>query len=271
MNESIKSCIKSLPPLPESVAQIQRICAMPDASLADLSAVVEKDPMITANLLRAANSPFYGFSREIKNVQQAVSLFGMATVKGLALSGAIKNVLKIDLSPYDMTPSDFATISQVHFAFVNSWIKNVSRPALDVLAPSAFLHLTGAVVIAQDILNQRKTEDFKKLLAEGAVVCDAERAIVGVSTPHVTAEIFEHWRFDTSMIEAIRASEYPNEAPSELKFNASVLATARLAFPVGRKAGEETFAKASEFSASCNFDVKLLQAAAQDTLEKLNA
>lgn len=271
MNESIKSSIKSLPPLPESVAQIQRICAMPDASLADLSAVVEKDPMITANLLRAANSPFYGFSREIKNVQQAVSLFGMATVKGLALSGAIKNVLKIDLSPYGMTQNDFANISQAHFAFVNSWIKVVSRPALDILAPSAFLHLTGSVVIAQELVAQNKSAEFSAILAEGKNFCDAEFAVLEVNTPTITAEIFEHWRFDVSMIDAIRASANPSEATSEQKFNASVLATARIAFPLGAKASDETFKAAAEFASKFNFDAKLVLAAAEETLEKLNA
>lgn len=268
MNESIKSSIKSLPPLPESVAQIQRICAMPDASLADLSAVVEKDPMITANLLRAANSPFYGFSREIKNVNQAVSLFGMATVKGLALSGAIKNALKIDLTPYNLTPSDFAELSQLQNVFVTAWIKNINRAALDILSPASFLHLTGAVVIAQEIVNQKKSEDFKKLLADGSTTCSAEHTIVGTSTPCVTAEIFEHWRFDASMIKAIRASENPKEAKGEDKFLGGVLAVARMAFPLGTKASEETIQKASDLAKELDLDIKVMQTAAKDSLER---
>jgi HD-like signal output (HDOD) protein len=118
MNDSLISKIKTLPLLPDTITQIRRICANPESSVGDLIKVVEKDPMITANLLKAANSPFYGFSREIKSVSQAVSLFGMSTVKGLALSNAVKKLLSVDLEPYGITPESFADISSLQNALM---------------------------------------------------------------------------------------------------------------------------------------------------------
>jgi hypothetical protein len=107
MNENILKKIKSLPPLPKSVMQIQQITSDPNASIADLIKVVKEDPMLTANLLKAANSPLYGFSRQIKNVDQAISLFGMSTVKGFALSSAVRSTMKIDLSAYGISEDKF--------------------------------------------------------------------------------------------------------------------------------------------------------------------
>ena len=62
INQNLLTRIKGLPPLPDSVIKIQQICADPNAGVGDLVKVVDKDPLLTANLLKAANSPLYGFS-----------------------------------------------------------------------------------------------------------------------------------------------------------------------------------------------------------------
>lgn len=69
--------------------------------------MVEKDPMLTANILRSANSPLYGFSQEITTIARAISLFGMATIRGFALSSTIKKSFSINLEPYGITTQDF--------------------------------------------------------------------------------------------------------------------------------------------------------------------
>ena len=84
MNESIYKRIKALPPLDDTVTKIQAICKNENSSLNDLSQIIEKDPMLTANILRSANSPLYGFSREVTTISRAVALFGMATISGFA-------------------------------------------------------------------------------------------------------------------------------------------------------------------------------------------
>ena len=96
MNEAIYKNIKSLPPLDDTVVQIQRVCQDENSNLSDLVAIVERDPTLTANILHSANSPLYGFSREISTIQQAVNLFGMATIRGFALYGAVKKSFNID-------------------------------------------------------------------------------------------------------------------------------------------------------------------------------
>jgi HD-like signal output (HDOD) protein len=118
MNENILKKIKSLPPLPKSVMEIQKITSDPDGSIGDLIKVVKEDPMLTANLLKAANSPLYGFSRQIKNVDQAVSLFGMSTVKGFAVASAVRSSMKIDLSAYGLSETKFVSVSQLQNALV---------------------------------------------------------------------------------------------------------------------------------------------------------
>jgi HD-like signal output (HDOD) protein len=56
--------IKSLPALPSSVTKIQELCGERDVNISKLIEVIEKDPMLSANILKSVNSPLYGMSKE---------------------------------------------------------------------------------------------------------------------------------------------------------------------------------------------------------------
>jgi len=223
MNESILARIRSLPPLPETIIELQKVCSNPDASLMDLAKVIEKDPMVTANLIKAANSPFYGFSREIASVAQAVSLFGMSTVKGIAMSNSVSSALKIDLAPYGIAPHRFAEISAMQNALLQRWKPSNDKHDMDLLITASFLQETGKVVIAQEVVKMGKTEEFKAHLEQAESISDVEKMYVGETTAGITAAIFEQWRFEEHLIEAIRASDNPLDAEDGMKTCAGVL------------------------------------------------
>lgn len=223
MNEAILKKIKSLPPMPETVTQIQVICNNPNSSIGELIKIVEKDPSLVANLLKAANSPLYGFSREIKNVSQAVSLFGMATVKGFAIASAVRSSFKMDLAPYGMNTNDFVRLSELQNALTVNWYKKSSRDKLEVLAPTSFLLEIGIVVVADYLKKEGKDKDFLNALKEGKERSDLEKEFVGETSEAVAAKTFEHWNFETLMVESIKNIGEPEDAPEEAAEFAKVL------------------------------------------------
>jgi HD-like signal output (HDOD) protein len=251
MNESILARIRSLPPLPETILELQKVCSNPEASLLDLAKVVEKDPMVTANLIKAANSPFYGFSREIASVAQAVSLFGMSTVKGIAMSNSVSSVLKIDLAPYGIAPHKFAEISAIQNALLQKWKPTNDRHELDLLITASFLQEIGKVVIAQEIIKLGKTAEFKAHLDQVESISDVEKLYIGETTAGITAAVFEQWRFEEHLTEAIRASDSPLDAEEGMRLCAGVLhITKTLVNPLGmfsEKAIEEARIKATAY------------------------
>jgi CheY-like chemotaxis protein len=68
--------IDDLPTLPTVFAEVDRLCKNPDVGANELSKVIETDPSITLKLLSLANSDFFGFSRKINTVLDAISLLG---------------------------------------------------------------------------------------------------------------------------------------------------------------------------------------------------
>ena len=220
ISELILRQIKNLPPLPKSVLEVQKITNDPNASIRDLVNVIKDDPLITANLLKAANSPLYGFTRQIKTIDQAVALFGMSTVKGFVISFAVRNALKFDLSAYGITEERFHEVSRKRNALAINWYKK-ERSKLDIIATDSFLIDVGAVVISLVLNSQGKTEEFKKELnIENRY--KVELKYVGGTTADVTAEIFKHWHFGNDLIEPMANIDIPSKTEEYFEYAASL-------------------------------------------------
>ncbi len=214
MESDILSHIKNLPPLPKSVLEVQRITNEPNSSIKDLVKVIKDDPMITANLLKAANSPLYGFTKQIKTIDQAVSLFGMNTIKGFVISFAIRNTLKFDLSAYGISESQFHDVATKRNAIAINWYR-LKREKLDIIATDSFLIDLGAVVISLYLISKDKAEEFKKRLTPENRY-DLEKEFTGFNTTQITAEIFKHWHFADELITPIANIDTPNDEYSKV-------------------------------------------------------
>ena len=226
MDNNIIKKIKSLPPLDDTVIMIQRISTDKNSSLRDLVRVVERDPMLTANILKSANSPLYGFSKEIKNIGNAISLFGMATIRGFALSSAIKDNIKIDLKPYRIDNNSFLNISTVQSAIMFKWYSKVDRSMLDILQPASFLMEVGKIIIAHELIEQNRDTEFQeKLKQENDLekLSNLEKEMVGFTNEEVTAKIFEKWNLEDELIGSIQFSNMPNLANQHIQAYAKAL------------------------------------------------
>lgn len=256
MTEDILKKIKQLPPLPESAMQIEAVYQSPDSTFNDMVKILEKDPLLTADILKAANSPLYGFSREINAISQAVGLFGMGTVRGFALASIVKKSFALDLSPYGINSDMFSMLSKKQHGLTTAWCLRKEGRLLGILSPASFLVEIGKVLIAQQIIADKSQQKFKDALLELQDVEAAEREVVGVDTPEVSATIFEHWRFESGVISVIRNCEDPDNAKEEFKKAAQILQVVRTAVPINGVITEASIAKAKELIVKYGLDME---------------
>jgi len=256
MTEEILKKIKQLPPLPESAMQIEAVYQDPDSTFNDMVKILEKDPLLTADILKAANSPLYGFSREINAISQAVGLFGMGTVRGFALASIVKKSFTLDLSPYGITNEMFSELSKKQHGLMTSWCLKKENRLLGVLSPAAFLVEIGKVLIAQQVMAEKKEEEFRDALAELQDVEAAELEIVGADTPEVSATIFEQWKFEEGLVDVIRNCRNPEAATDEDKRAASILHVVRVAVPINGVVTDESVAAARELIEKYELDME---------------
>ena len=256
MTEEILKKIKQLPPLPESAMQIEEVYKDPDSTFNDMAKILEKDPLLTADILKAANSPLYGFSREINAISQAVGLFGMGTVRGFALASIVKKCFSLDLSPYGITNEMFSDLSKKQHALMTTWCLRKENRYLGVLSPAAFLVEIGKVLIAQQVMADGKTEEFRNALQELQDVEAAERAIIGVDTPEVSATIFKQWKFESNLVDVIGNCQNPDLATDEDKRPARILNVVRVAVPINGKVTDASIKAAKELIEKYELDME---------------
>lgn len=196
--------IKSLPPLPASVMRIQELCMSTEVDIRELTKVIEGDPMLSANILKAVNSPLYGMSKEIASIQQAVMLFGISMIRGFAAANAIKKSIPLDLSPYGAGPENLSDVSTLQSALVREWYSKVDRSAVSQLGSGAFLMELGKLVASQHLISVKADKVFLKELEHGEPIETAEKRLMEMSSYEIAAMMFEHWNFEPSLVDMIR-------------------------------------------------------------------
>jgi HD-like signal output (HDOD) protein len=217
MLEKILEEIEALPPLPNSILEINRICDDPESSITDLAQVVKEDPMATATLLKAANSPLYS-SMEVKTIDRAVSMFGKAATKAFVISSIVDKNIKADLSPYGISIDEFTSIARKRVSLMMRWYSRVSFTRLNILATTALLGNVGQLILAKDLNDNGKADEFKALSEEKGHL-RAEEEIYGVNSIEVSAMILDKWELNketTNSIKYAASLGVFNEAPKEI-------------------------------------------------------
>ena len=266
MTEEILKRIKQLPPLPESAIEIEAVYQDSNSSFNDMVRILEKDPLLTADILKAANSPLYGFSREINAISQAVGLFGMGTVRGFALASIVKKSFSLDLTPYGITNEMFSALSKKQHALITVWCVKKENKLMGVLSPAAFLVEIGKVIIAQQIIIDNKQEEFRDALKELQNVEAAEEKVVGVRTPEVSATIFKLWKFEDGLVDTIANCQNPDQALEEDKKAAQILNVVREAVTLNGTTSEQSIQNAKKLIERYNLDMEGFEKALENVV-----
>ncbi len=264
MNQALKEKIQQLPALPESAIKLEAIYHNPDSTFDDMVKVLELDPLLTADILKAANSPLYGFTREINSISQAVGLFGMGTIRGFALAMIVKKSFELNLSPYGISNAQFSDLSQMQNALAVAWYLRQKPKLMDLLSPASFLIEIGKVMIAQYVLDKGQEESFKTAIEASDSIRAVEEEFCETYTAEVSADIFDYWKFDEKLIKLIRYSGEPENCEDEATQEASkVLHVIRVATGLNGVFTEETLAKAKALIQSYGLDLESFEAATE--------
>ncbi|MEO5330654.1 MAG: HDOD domain-containing protein [Magnetococcus sp. YQC-5] len=93
--------VDGMPAFPPSVYRILKLTADINCAPKDLVRIIDLDPVLTLKLLQLVNSPYFGLSRQIGSIKQAVVFVGINTIKNLALTIAPLEITRnSEFSPF---------------------------------------------------------------------------------------------------------------------------------------------------------------------------
>jgi HD-like signal output (HDOD) protein len=92
-----------LPALPTSAMRLLELSQDPKNGPVQYAAPIEADAGLMGQILRFVNSSYFGFSREIASIQQALTLVGVRTIKNFALWSAVFSLVpNPKFGPFDL-------------------------------------------------------------------------------------------------------------------------------------------------------------------------
>ena len=198
----------TLPSAPHVVSRLVSLTDA-DADTRDLLATIDRDPALTARILRTANSPFYAQNRSVTSVTRAVVVLGLPMVRNLTLGLTVWDATTSHISPHQ------ARRLWDHSLAVAQAARHFAVATRSCLGPDAFtaglLHDVGKLVLARQF-----PEDYRSLLGQTTMtrlLPELERAAVGYDHAEVGALLFERWRLPRIVVDAVARHHDASPSP----------------------------------------------------------
>ncbi|WP_304149920.1 HDOD domain-containing protein [Helicobacter bilis] len=234
MNELLSKTIENLPPLPETVVKLRNYIdkSGSDVRVQEVVNIISQDPLLTADLLRLANSPYYGFSREISTIKQVVALLGVTNIKNIAIANSLKGKLTINVAPYGLDTQTFLRNSSEEANFVTEWLGDEDKKLAQELVPCVMLLRLGMILFSSMLIQQKKDKEFLELIKQNNYqnISFVENEFFGTDHLSFSGFLFNHWKFDEDLIESLAYITAPHAASDHVKKNSYALAIANRIF-----------------------------------------
>jgi len=226
--------LSNLPPAPGILIEIWDVVGSENGSARKLAEILERDPALTAKLLRLANSAYFAAPRPISDVRSACMVLGFELVRSIAISVASFDALTRRVSRI-LDLQAFWT----HSVAVAVCAKGLSTTTGLTPGGAAFcagiLHDVGKLALATHSL-----EGYRRVVERIAGTPDAERDLrviereeLGLNHEEAGLELGNRWRFPTEILSAIAHHHEPWTDPSDSRWGALLAASDWMARRLG--------------------------------------
>ncbi|EAH4463521.1 HDOD domain-containing protein [Campylobacter jejuni] len=226
MNELLLKSVEVLPPLPDTVSKLRKYVSEANSNIETMKVaeIISSNPLMTAKLLQLANSPYYGFTREITTINQVITLLGVGNIINIVMADSIRDNFKIDVSPYGLNTQNFLKTCNEEATFIANWLNDEDKKLSHLLVPCAMLLRLGIVIFSNFLIQNHKDKDFLAFLNKNENLALAENEFLGVDHISFLGFLLHRWNFDDVLIESICFVRTPHAAREKVKKSAYALA-----------------------------------------------
>ncbi|MFC1564479.1 HDOD domain-containing protein [candidate division KSB1 bacterium] len=200
----------------QTLTEVINIINDPGSSAKDLKGIIEKDPPLSAKLLKMSNSAFYSYPREIRGIQEAIVLIGFTTVKELALSQKVCELFKNDTVVDGYSRNGLWK----HCNAVAICSKLIFRREFSKSGENAYvaglLHDLG-IIVEDQFLQKEFTDCILSANGHKKNLYQMERENLGFDHAEIGSEVAKNWKFPDELINSINAHHEPDKVDDEFR------------------------------------------------------
>ena len=226
----ILSKVKAFPTMPEAGAKMLSLLQEPETEISDIEEILRYDPGLTANILKLANSAYFGIPSKIGSLKQAVVVLGFKRLKQLVVASCVSAVMDKSVAGYDLPSGNLWRHSIAVSIAAEALVKDKKRKiSQDVFTP-ALLHDVGKLVLGTFV--KEELEAIERIAAKGVPFEVAENMILGTDHAEIGAQILTHWNFPKEVIHAVRWHHDP-DSPKTVTIQMDIVYLANLLCQTG--------------------------------------
>lgn len=193
--DEILSLVKHVPPFPKVAQRVSEMLNDSEVSAADLAEVIQYDQVITANVLKICNAAYFGLSRKVSSLDEALVIVGNDTLKDIIITSSSARFYKGAAGEgYKLDQGELWK----HSIAVGIMAKEMVKYVKDVEPGSAY---TAGLLhdIGKRFLSSFVADDFKKIMMkvvqDNCSFVEAEKELLGASHAELGGMIMSQWDF----------------------------------------------------------------------------
>jgi putative nucleotidyltransferase with HDIG domain len=186
----IKEKIKHIPGLPDIVIQLLQVIDNPASDIEHIASICSKDAATSAQLLRIANSSFYGFAGEIASIPEACMVLGIHTIRNVVLAAG--SLQRFSSHDENVINRNKLWLHSFKVAITSSFIATKMRKDKALGFTAGLLHDIGKFV-----LDECYPEEYKKIEQQinqqNSSYYELENKLLGFNHAMIGGYIAQQW------------------------------------------------------------------------------
>ncbi|MBI5943498.1 MAG: HDOD domain-containing protein [Chloroflexi bacterium] len=207
-----------LPPIPQAAQKALALIRSPESSASALARVIEMDQVLTTQVLRWANSAYYGMENRISTAQQAIVVLGLEIIQELIMTYSFSDRLYKPLPGYELQRGELWQHA-LGTAIGAKLISKQLHLKIDEDAYFAGLLCDVGKLVFEKLL--RESEINRSEWAQHSFL-ELERNSFGIDHAMLGAEIARRWQLPENLVTAIAHHHEPQSAENHALLVATV-------------------------------------------------
>ncbi|MEN6373970.1 MAG: HDOD domain-containing protein [Smithella sp.] len=214
--DRILKSINTIPAFPATGNKVTQLLKKPDYSVTEVANVIKFDPSITANILKMANSTYFGSRQRISTINDAVVYLGQQNLLRAIQTAGVSKYYKKGAQGYYDKVTDLWEHS-VAVALMSQIIsKKITGQEDTVLYTAALLHDVGKIIMGEFV--REALPKISALVSTQRVsFVEAEEIVIGINHAELGGKIAAYWNFPAEIREAISFHHRPDLLQKEEK------------------------------------------------------
>ena len=199
--EELVAGVEDLLSLPDAASRLNALLTDPDATTGEIVDVVSLDPALSARVLRAVNSAYFGLRVRVDTISKAVTMIGTSELHSLVLATSAAQAFK-NISSKLVDMEAFWQHSVRAALAARGFAETSLRRHRERVFLAALMHDVGQLVIYHQLpgLSTKILEDVRN----GTPREISEQEFLGFTHADVGAALLQRWNLPQSLTEPVR-------------------------------------------------------------------